>query len=449
MSKHSVAVVLCAVIVPGVLLTEPAQAIPAFARREGAKCQMCHFRVPELNEDGRAYLRRGLREAPPGAMSGMEKAGEKKDAGKAGGMPGMEKPGEKKDAEKTEGMPGMEKPGEKKDAEKTEGTPEEPMKVPDAATPRPLGEPLALHWADYLTVMGHHMVTAQTGSSPAFDAGVLDTWAAGPIDRHWTALANASFDIQNGGASVDQAYGQFITRWTSRFQAARFGQVLPFAILSNQGGPSMTLSTPLVLSTPADTGTSWTPATLLRGLEIGAVDLRRWNIYAGAGQPHLDMHPGGAEAHTDIYASVEGLIGRNGSSLTLYGYRGQAWLSPDAPERPFQRIGVFCNLFWHKTKVVAGYLAGWDRDVQDQSLTGSGYFLLAEQLLSDRWAAYGRYDHLEQDLSVAGSRITRGPAIGVSWWAQTQIRLTVEGRQVETSSERTNKMLIAEFMWVL
>jgi hypothetical protein len=119
------------------------------------------------------------------------------------------------------------------------------------------------------------------------------------------------------------------------------------------------------------------------------------------------------------------------------------------PRNVLSSASVFCNLFWHKTKVVAGYLAGWDRDIQDRSLGSSGYFLLAEQLLSDRWAAYGRYDHLEQDLSGAGSRTTRGPAIGVSWWAQTQIRLTVEARQVETSSESTNKMLIAEFMWVL
>ena len=37
-------------------------AVPAFARRESAKCQMCHYRLPELNEDGHSYIRRGLRE---------------------------------------------------------------------------------------------------------------------------------------------------------------------------------------------------------------------------------------------------------------------------------------------------------------------------------------------------------------------------------------------------
>lgn len=34
----------------------------AFARRESAKCQMCHFRLPELNEDEHSSIRRGLRE---------------------------------------------------------------------------------------------------------------------------------------------------------------------------------------------------------------------------------------------------------------------------------------------------------------------------------------------------------------------------------------------------
>ena len=48
---------------------ESARAVPAFARREGAQCQMCHFRLPELNEDGHSYIRRGLREEQGGMAS--------------------------------------------------------------------------------------------------------------------------------------------------------------------------------------------------------------------------------------------------------------------------------------------------------------------------------------------------------------------------------------------
>ena len=46
------------------------QAVPAFARRESAKCQMCHFYLPELNEDGHSYIRRGLREEREGMAHG-------------------------------------------------------------------------------------------------------------------------------------------------------------------------------------------------------------------------------------------------------------------------------------------------------------------------------------------------------------------------------------------
>src|SRR5512143_330879 len=85
-------------------------AVPAFARREGAKCQMCHFRLPEFNEDGHSYIRRGLRE-------------ERADMGQA--MGGMD-------------MGGKEAP--------------KPPKAPPASGTRPLGEPLPFEWQNYLTV---------------------------------------------------------------------------------------------------------------------------------------------------------------------------------------------------------------------------------------------------------------------------------------------------------
>jgi hypothetical protein len=422
---------LCCLIIFYVIDAPAAQAIPAFARREGVKCQMCHFRLPELNEDGHAYLRRGLREEPPGAMGGMGESGK------------QSRPDEKKAPPSAMGNMGQSGKTEMSGMQK-----DMPSKAPDAATPRPLGEPLPVNWANYLTIMGHHTFTAQTGEEPSFDAGAIDLWVAGPTDHRWSALANPSFDIQNGGSSVDQAYGQFITHWDARFQSARFGQTLPLAILFNQGGPSMTLSTPAVLSTGPDTGTSWTPATLLRGAEFGAVNLPRWNAYVGAGQPHLEGAATGSEAHTDIYASAESLIGKNGDSLTLYGYSGRAWLSPTARERDFHRIGVFGNAYWTNTKAVVGYLTGRDKDTNNVSLKNSGYFVLGEHLLSERWAVYARYDHLQQDLSAGGSQAIRGPALGVSWWAQTQVRLTLEAQLLKTTGQRDNKTLMTEFMWL-
>src|SRR5512140_1571345 len=196
-------IVFTTVAASTLLLAARAGAVPAFARREGVTCQMCHFRPPELNEDGREYLRRGTREQPGGGMHGG-------------------------------------------------------MGAPGGAS---LGEPAAIQWENYFSVIGDHGVTHVENEGTAFDAGGLDLLIGGPFDRHWSALANPSFDIEGGGADVGQAWGMLMSDWTPRFQAARFGQLLPFAILLNQGDVTMSSSTPLVLSQPVQGGSGWTPAT--------------------------------------------------------------------------------------------------------------------------------------------------------------------------------------------
>ena len=177
-------------------------AVPAFARREAAKCQTCHFRLPELNEDGYAYVRRGLREQPGGMAMEMGK-----DAPEA--------------------------------------------KPPVASTTRPLGEALPFEWQNYLTIMGHHTVEARRDAKLAFRSGIIDAWVGGPLDPHWTGLANLAFDIEGGGVEVEQAYAQFNSSWSPRFVSVRVGQLLPMAILFNGGGPAMPLSGPVVLETPS------------------------------------------------------------------------------------------------------------------------------------------------------------------------------------------------------
>ncbi len=399
-------------IISIILMLSPgtANAIPAFARREGVPCQMCHFRMPELREDGYAYLRRGLREEPMEPM-----AASTSPAGPTAPMPGGEQ-----------------------------------MKTPAGSTSPLLGTPLNLQWAKYLSVMGHHDLVIQRGSRATFDAGAVDIWVGGPFDRHWSALANPSFDIENGGSSVDVAYGQYITKWAEQFGSVRFGQTMPFAILFHQGGPSMPLSTPVVLSTPPDTGTSWTPTTLLRGVEFGFVNLPRWNAYLGVGQPHLEDTSAADESnrHTDFYGSAEYLFDPSGSSLALYGYRGEASVAPNGADRSFHRIGLFSNLFWPKTKGVFGFVTGSDEADDGRSLDNNGLFVLGERLLSERWAAYARYDWLRQDLSAGGAETITGPTLGVSWWAATPIRLTLEGQILNATGQPQARSLSMEFLWI-
>ena len=375
------------------------QAVPAFARRESARCQMCHFRLPELNEDGHSYIRRGLRE-------------------ERGGM---------------ESQTGM-----------VMGT-REAAKTPVASTARPLGEPLPLEWQNYLTVMGHHTYEARGHEKAGFHSGMIDGWIGGPLDQHWSGIVNFAFDIEAGGVEVEQAYAQFNTSWSPHFASVRFGQLLPLAILFNGVGAAMPLSAPVVLETPSRARNPWAPATLLRGVEVGVVDLPRWNAYLGAGQPQLGDLLG--ESHTDVYASAEILLGEKGNALSGFGYRGELAASPGEPSIGYERVALFANAYGPRTKGVLGLLWGRDRPAGEKSLGTAGGFLLGEVLLAERWAAYARYDWANREAPVGNAETTDGPTIGVSLWAQTQVRLTLESQFLQTTGSPRDRSAIAEIMW--
>jgi hypothetical protein len=390
---------LLLVTVLSLLQVRSSRAVPAFARREGAKCQMCHFRLPELNEDGHSYIRRGLREERGGMAphSGM-------DMGKRA-------------------MP----------------------KAPVASTDRALGEALPLEWQHYLTVMGHHTFEARDHEKAGFHSGMIDGWIGGPLDQHWSGVANFAFDIEAGGVEVEQAYAQFNTSWSARFTSVRFGQLVPLAILFNGGGAAMPLSAPVVLETPSRAENPWAPATLLRGVEIGMVDLPRWNAYVGTGQPQIGGLLG--ESHADVYASAEVLVGETGNALSGFGYKGEIAGSPGQPSIDYERVALFANAYGPRTKGVLGFL--WGRDTPDggQSLGTTGGFLLGELLLAERWAGYARYDYANREAPVGDAEITDGPTLGVSFWAQSQVRLTLESQFLKTTGTSRDRSAIAELMW--
>ena len=62
------AALCCAVLTP-----QPAQAIPAFARKFGLKCYACHTIPPALNKNGYMFKRLGYR-LPPDEMDGTKAA---------------------------------------------------------------------------------------------------------------------------------------------------------------------------------------------------------------------------------------------------------------------------------------------------------------------------------------------------------------------------------------
>ena len=391
--------VLLLVTALSLLQVQNSQAVPAFARREAAKCQMCHFRLPELNEDGHSYIRRGLRE---------ERAGMAPQVGMVMGT---------------------------RDA----------AKLPAASTERPLGEPLPLEWQNYLTVMGHHTYEARAHEKAAFHAGMIDGWIGGPLDQHWSGLANFAFDIEAGGVEVEQAYGQFNSAWSPRFASVRFGQLLPFTVLFNGGGAAMPLSSPVVLEMPSRAENPWVPSALLRGVEIGVVNLPRWNAYVGAGQPQIGDLAGAS--HTDVYASAEYFLGEGGNAVSAFGYKGAISASPGQPTIDFERLALFANAYGPRAKGVLGLLWGRDKPDGAQSLATSGGFLLGELLLAERWIGYARYDWASREAPLGDAATTAGPTVGVSFWAQTQVRLTLESQFLKSTGASRDPGAMAELMW--
>ena len=386
-------------VVLSLLWVRSSEAVPAFARREGAKCQMCHFRLPEFNEDGHSYIRRGLREER-GAM---------------------------------EPQAGMDM-GEKA-----------APKTPPASTARPLGEALPFEWQDYLTVMGHQTYEAHRRENAAFHPGEVEGWIGGPFDPHWSGLAILAFDVEAGGVDVEQAYAQYNTSWTPRFVSLRFGQLLPFAVLFNGGGAQMPLSGPVVLESPSRAESPWTPTTLLQGVEVGAVNLPRWNAYVGVGQPQIAGLS--APSHTDVYGSAEFLIGKKGNAISVFGYKGKIESSPGELSVDYERIAFFGNVYASHLKGVLGLLTGTDRPDGESSLTTKGWFLLGEALLADRWAGYARYDYATRDAPVGDAEATDGPTLGASFWAQSQVRLTLETQFLKTTGSSRDQSAVAELMW--
>ena len=436
------------------------EAIPAFARREGARCQMCHFRLPELNEDGHAYVRRGLREAPmPMASTGSTDHGTAPSTMAAPASASMDHGMMPSAKPMDHGMMPSAKPvdhgmmpsgmADRHLQHPSPATPEaadEPMgSATVAATLRPLGEPLPLQWQDYLSVIGHHSFETRRHERVMFNAGETELWIGGPLDPHWSAAATIEYDIESGAVAVEQAYAQFNTSWSDCFTSVRVGQLMPFAVLFNGGGPSLTLSRPVVLKLPTRAGNPRTPMTFVRGVEVGVVNLPAWNAYLGAGQPEIGAAAGAAR--TDVYASAEYLLSGTGNAISGLGYFGSVAATPSAPSLSYQRVLLLANAYGPRAKGLLGVLWGSDRPAGGDALASAGGFALGEFRFDDRWAGYARYDHADREQPSGANLVTSGPALGVSRWMQTQVRLALETQFLKNTGAPRDMNAVVQLLW--
>ena len=151
--------------------------------------------------------------------------------------------------------------------------------------------------------------------------------------------------------------------------------------------------------------------------------------------------------HTDVYASAECLIGGNGNAVSVFGYKGEIAASAEQPSLDYERAVLFANVYGAKAKGVLGLLWGRDKPVGDQSLDIKGGFMLGEVLLAEQWAGYARYDYAKREVPVGDAEITDGPAFGASFWAQTQLRLTLESQFLKQTGAARDRSAIGELMW--
>ena len=121
--------------------------------------------------------------------------------------------------------------------------------------------------------------------------------------------------------------------------------------------------------------------------------------------------------------------------------------APGQPSLDYNRVALFANACGPRAKGVLGLLWGTDKPAGAQSLATKGGFLLGEILLTERWAGYARYDYANREVPVGDAETTDRPTIGVSFWAQTQVRLTLESQFLRTTGSSRDRSAMAELMW--
>jgi hypothetical protein len=149
-----------------------------------------------------------------------------------------------------------------------------------------------------------------------------------------------------------------------------------------------------------------------------------------------------------LYASAELLFGKQHDALSVFGYKGQLIAPPGQAPVDFERAMVFANLYGAREKAVLGALWGSDSPPDQDRLHVAGVFALGEFLFNDRWAGYARYDRIRRDIPAADAETTDGPTLGITFWAQTQVRLTLESRFLHSTNAATDRSAVAEVLWV-
>lgn len=366
----------CAVLAP-----QPAQAIPAFARKYNLKCYSCHTIPPALNKNGYMFKRLGYR-LPPDEMDGAKPAPRIAELGKdikfsiTNSLALIAQASFTVDRTKGDGI----SPTSNSSFNLDEAALFAAGSVPDTGF-------------SYFT----HFELSQGGSSPNLEQAVLG-YTAG--------RANSSFFVKAGQMHMQEGEGT---------RASMFYNLFP------EPAPLLIHTSPLNFSLDqhpvgVNLGYTWASSYFK---QVFAISAKATNGVSADGSALLF---GSTKNSKDIWLDADYWFGPDGgvTFMTYYGKKDQVQnLGADDEftyRSAIRRYGVFANyLFFDKLDVLGGYLRSNDdwQDVQGAAIThfiSNGYRAELDYYIQRGFAVMARYDRLRHSF-------TSGPANHTEAWS--------------------------------
>jgi len=363
----------CAVLVP-----QPGQAIPAFARKYGVKCYSCHTIPPALNKTGYMFKRLGYR-MPPDEMDGSKPA------------PKITELGKDIKFSITNSFALIGQGSFTVDKAKADTTTSSTSFNLDEVALFAAG-PVPDSGFSYFT----HFELSQGGGSPFLEQAVLG-YTAG--------RANSSFFLKAGQMHMQEGEGT---------RAAMFYNLFPDPplVLTNVNSLNFSLDQHPV---GVNAGYTWASNYFKQVFAVSA------KVTNGLNADGSEILFNSQKNSKDVWFDADYWFGPDGgvTFMTYYGTKDQVQNQGTDAEftyRPtIRRYGVFGNyLFFDKLDVLGGYLRSRD-DWQDMSgsvkgnYTSNGFRGELDYYIQRGFALMARYDQLNQ--AVAG-----GPSAHTSAW---------------------------------
>jgi hypothetical protein len=362
-----------------VLAPQPAQAIPAFARKYNLKCYSCHTIPPALNKTGYMFKRLGYR-LPPDEMDGTKPA------------PKIAELGKDIKFSITNSLALIAQASFTLDKTKGDGI------SPTSSSSFNLDE-VALFAAGSVPDSGFsyftHFELSQDGGSPFLEQAVLG-YTAG--------RANSSYFIKAGQMHMQEGEGT---------RAAMFYNLFPdpAPLLTNTSPINFTLDQHPV---GVNVGYTWASNYFKQVFAVSA------KVTNGLNADGSEIITASTKNSKDVWFDADYWFGPDGgvTFLTYYGKKDQVQNQGGVDEFTFRptirRYGIFGNyLFFDKLDVLGGYLRSND-DWQAEAGTtthfiSNGYRGELDYYFKPGFAVMARYDRMNQTLSG-------GPANHTSAW---------------------------------